>query len=116
MARRVRWTATAEADLADAFVELDAESPQAAGRLLDVIETATAMLLRHPGLGRSCGFRSARAKYVRSWVLGFATRVLYYRGIDDGIEVIRMLHGRRDVRRIVDAEGCSEPRFAGVVD
>ncbi len=60
MARRVRWTATAEADLAGAFAQLGAESPLAAERLLDVVETATAMLLRHPGLGRNCGFRSTR--------------------------------------------------------
>lgn len=81
MARRVRWTAAAEADLARAFAELGAESPHAAERLLDIVETATAMLPRHPGLGRSCLFRSARARNGRSRVLGFATRVVYYRRI-----------------------------------
>jgi toxin ParE1/3/4 len=42
---------------------------------------------------------------LRSWAIrGFATFLVFYRPTQRGIEVIRVLHGARDLDAILEAE------------
>jgi toxin ParE1/3/4 len=55
-----------------------------------------------PGLGSLKFFRSRRLKGVRSWsVRGFRKILVLYRPIVDGIEVLGVVHGARDIKSLL---------------
>lgn len=80
-----------------------AEHNQAAAlRFLQAVEDSFQLLERLPLAGRVCRFRSPDLAGVRKRVVdGFRRYVIYYRPIDDGIEVLRVLHGSRDSRALL---------------
>ncbi|NQT36306.1 MAG: type II toxin-antitoxin system RelE/ParE family toxin [Planctomycetes bacterium] len=54
-----------------------------------------------PEMGALCWFRSPQATDVRVWSIGgFENHLVFYRPIESGIDVIRVIHGARDVRAI----------------
>ena len=62
-------------------------------------------LQRHPYVGAH--YRSTNPKFpdVRSWpVTGFEAIRVYYAVDNERIQVIRILHGKRDVRQILENE------------
>ena len=67
-------------------------SRSAADRLLARFEEILEMLARHPLIGRS---REELAPDLRSFPVGNNT--MYYRPLDNGIEVIRVLNSSRDL-------------------
>jgi toxin ParE1/3/4 len=103
MPRLATWHRLAEEDLAEAFLHLGSDSPKAAERLLDAVEHAIALLLSKPRAGRVRTFRSSRARGLRSWVVsGFENYLIFYRPRRDGIEVVRVVHGARDLPSLLD--------------
>jgi len=87
---KVLRTSLAEQDLYDIWTYVATDNLAAADRLLARIDEAFAMLLRNPELGeRMDRFRAG----LRAWSV--ATYVIYYRPIDVGIEVYRVLHSAR---------------------
>ena len=51
-----------------------------------------------PEMGSLCGFQSAEAAGIRVWsIAGFENHLIFYRPIEDGIDVIRVIHGARDI-------------------
>jgi len=105
MAGRVIWHRLAEEDLTEAYLYIGADSPDAAERLLDAVEEAVQFLLENPGVGRLRDFRSPRAQGVRSWVVkGFQSYLVFYRPDGDDLEVVRFLHGARDLPRLLEDE------------
>lgn len=92
----LRFTASAENDLLEAWLYIAEKSPLAADRLLDRIAAEAQALLAHPAQGRR---RDELAAGLRSWPT--ATAYLLYYFIDDaGIVVARVLHHARDVPAI----------------
>jgi toxin ParE1/3/4 len=54
-------------------------------------------LARMPGMGARARFRSPHGAGLRKWTMpAYRSYTIYYRRIDVGIEVIRVLHGSRD--------------------
>jgi len=54
-------------------------------------------------MGRQRGFRNPHAQNVRSFPLkGFPNHLVYYRAVEGGIEVLRVLHGARDIDAIFE--------------
>ena len=103
MSGRVTWRRRAEEDLADAYSHIGSESPASAERLLDAVERAIRVLLSKPRAGRAREFRSPRAYGLRSWVVrGFENHLIFYRPQPGGIEVVRFLHGARDIPNLLD--------------
>ncbi len=75
-----------------------ADNPEAADRVQEAIFDAFTLLARNPVLGRQRRFR--RRKNLRSWVVTkFVNYVIFYRPLPEnrGIEIIRVLHGARDL-------------------
>jgi plasmid stabilization system protein ParE len=71
----------------------------------DVRPTAQS-LRQHPFLGILYPLRNSQLQNLRFWpVTGFEAIGLYYFVDNDTIRVIRILHGKRDVRRILEQEG-----------
>lgn len=105
MGRLATWHSLAEQDLAEAYDHIGSDSAVAAERLLDAVEHAVAVLLSNPRAGRIREFRSSRAHGVRSWVVrGFENHLIFYRPQAEGIEVIRFVHGARDIPSLLDEE------------
>jgi toxin ParE1/3/4 len=85
----------AEADLLEIWLYVAQGSLRAADRLLDRIEAQCQLLAANPRLGRA---RPEFAPDARTWVVG--RYLVLYREEDDGIEVVRVVHGARRVERI----------------
>jgi toxin ParE1/3/4 len=91
-----RLTDQAEADLDQAWAFLAGKNRRAADRLIDCIWAAARLHTQFPESGRN---REEFAPNLRSFVV--PPFVVFYRPVEDTIEVIRVLHGRRDLRRIM---------------
>lgn len=88
----MRKTVLAENDLEEIWFYIALDNPEAADALLDKIDEQSASLARDPRLGRA---RLELLDELRSFPVG--NYVLFYRPMDDGIEIVRVLHGARDL-------------------
>lgn len=105
MSGRVIWRAVAEEDLTEAYLYIGTDSPEAAERLLDAVGDAVALLLENPLSGSPRTFRSPRAQGLRSWAPhGFPNHLIFYKVSGDDIEVVRFLHGARDLPLFLDED------------
>lgn len=94
--RRVVLSDLAETDLVDIWVFVAQDNVEAADRLLDQIHERCQLLAATPNAGRQ---RPELAPSLRSFAVG--SYLIFYREGDDGIEVARVLHGRRDIPRLI---------------
>jgi toxin ParE1/3/4 len=91
-------TSRALEDLFQAAIHIARDSPVAAARFLDKAEEAFDDLLRMPEMGVSVSSSIPSLADLRRWsVPGFKKYLIFYRPMEDGIEVVRVLHGARDV-------------------
>ena len=82
----------AEADLDDIWWYIAQDNPDAADRLLDKIEEQCQALAQFPKMGIN---RDKLMPALRSFPIG--NYLIFYFPIADGIEVIRVLSGMRDI-------------------
>jgi len=94
-------TERAECDLADILDYLDQHSPPAAERFATAVDQRCAQLGQLPGIGRP---REEIAPGLRSIVI--ERYVLFYRVTTHAVEVLRILHGARDLDRIMREESA----------
>jgi toxin ParE1/3/4 len=81
----------------------DAEA--AATRFVAAVRAAVAQVCKQPGIGTPKALDNRRFAGLRSWpVKGFAEIRIYYIVSNDVVRVIRVLHGRRDVNPLLEAE------------
>lgn len=85
----------AESDLIEIWSYIALDNLEAADRLLDVIDDKALTLAESPLIGRE---RKELLPGIRSFAIG--NYVLFYQQIENGIEIIRVLHGARDVEAI----------------
>ncbi len=90
-----RMTEQAETDLEDAWAYIAAKNADAADRLVDAILEASRMHVRFPNMGQ---MRNELRPGLRCFVV--SPYVVYYRSLDDTIEILRILHGARDVTKV----------------
>jgi toxin ParE1/3/4 len=91
--RRVHLSADAASDLDDIWFRIAEDSLINADRMLERIhDAAHATLLPFPEAGRS---RDELGLGLRSFAVG--KYVLFYTIIDDGIAIVRVIHGARDL-------------------
>src|SRR5712692_111111 len=77
-------------------------NPSAAWRFLEAAEQTFAQLASTPMLGRVRTFRHPRLKGLRSWrVRGFPKFLVFYRPLESGAEIIRVLHAARKLGRVL---------------
>jgi toxin ParE1/3/4 len=82
----------AHADLAEIWSFIADESEAAADRFLGVLEQKFRLLATQPQMGR---LRPELMPEVRSFPVG--RYVVFYLSLADGIELLRVLHGARDI-------------------
>jgi len=90
------WSPEAEEDLIEIWSYLaDQASPQVADTQLGAVENATVNLEHWPYSGRR---RDSLLPGLRS--VPAAPYVIFYRVRGDAVEIVRVLHGRRDIDAI----------------
>jgi toxin ParE1/3/4 len=89
-------------ELADIIDYLAERSPSAAGRFVTAVEQACTLLSEMPLLGSPWLARRPELAGLRTWRPGrFKNYVVFYRPIADGIEVLHITHGARDLDRLL---------------
>lgn len=85
-------TRRARQDLIDIWQPIAPNNPAAADALLDQIDEKCVLLAHDPRLG-------AERSDIRPGLRYFVVKeyLILYRIIEDGIEVVRVVHGRRDL-------------------
>lgn len=91
----------AKLDLLQHFIYIGEDNLDAAERFLDAVEDALGKLSDMPGMGRLREFTIPELRDVRSWpVRGFENYLIFYRATERRLEVLRVIHGARDIDRI----------------
>lgn len=89
---RIRRTPASRGDYSEIHDYIALDSPQNAAAVLARFDLRLEMLARNNLMGRP---RSDLATNLRSFPEG--NYVIFYRPIEDGIELIRILHSARDI-------------------
>ena len=89
---------SAEADLAEIWAYIARDSLDNADHFIDrIFQICREALASNPRLGRA---REELGPGLRSLV--FEGYVIFYHPIPDGVEIVRVLHGMRDIESIFD--------------
>jgi toxin ParE1/3/4 len=92
MVNRPRKSPRAEIDIASIWQFVADDGVRAADAMLDRIEDAFDMLAQTPLAGRA---RSDLTTKLRSFPI--ESYIIFYIPVSDGIEVVRVVHGRQDI-------------------
>lgn len=79
------------------YIAVEKVNPAAADRLLRRIDEVLENLARHPEIGQSLDRFNPG---LRAFPVG--NYILFYRPISDGVRLIRVLHGAREWRDLLD--------------
>jgi toxin ParE1/3/4 len=90
-------------DLDEIAAWIQRDSPNAAMRFLDSAEVTFQSLAELPGMGGRFGLSNPRLQELRCFpVKGFANYLIFYLPHSEGIDVIRVIHGARDLPTILE--------------
>ncbi|WP_435011103.1 type II toxin-antitoxin system RelE/ParE family toxin [Tundrisphaera lichenicola] len=105
MTLRYRVSPTADTDLDHLAAYLAREaSLETALRFYDAAATTFEAIAQAPGVGERWPSSHPRLANLRvRSIEGFENHLVYYRPTEDGIEIIRVMHGARDLDNIFDA-------------
>jgi len=83
----------------DAILDyIAAKNLDAALRFYTAVRKDGDRLAAMPGIGRVYGFRNPTHADIRFWpVKRFRNYLIFYRAVNDGIDILRLLHGARDL-------------------
>jgi toxin ParE1/3/4 len=94
----VRITPRADSDIDSCFVWIAKDNPAAALRFLDAIELTCGGVSRTPGIGSPRYAEIPLVHGVRMLTIkDFENYLLFYLEYEDCVDVIRVLHGARDI-------------------
>ncbi len=86
----------AEQDLVDIYLHISRDNPTAAEKLVRTIDAKCERLARSPMIGRA---RPELRPDLRSFPFG--AYLILYRAIDDGVEIVRVVHAARNLDDLV---------------
>lgn len=98
--KRARFSPLARRDLDLIAAYVARDNPPAAGRVIAEFRIAAKRLALMPGLGHPRPDLTARP--VLFWTV--VSHLLVYRRTTRGIEIVRVIHGARDARRVLEEE------------
>jgi len=107
-----RISARAQSDLDRIFAWISVrQGPEAADRFLELAQEAAAFLVQHPLAGPHPRW-ATRHSTLRFWVISKTNFLIYYLPDEHGVSIERVLDGRRDVARVIEA-GMDDPPDGG---
>lgn len=103
MKRSIRRTRQVAEDLIGIYLRIHEHSPQAAERVLTVLERNIRALLDSPGVGRQWESPDPRLEGMRvAVVTPYRNYLMFFRAKPGGIDLFRVIHGAQELDRIVD--------------
>ncbi len=96
MARVIR-SVQAQQDLEVILDYLDSQSTEAADRFATKFDEACDLHAEHPRIGASSEEYAPNLRHFTVW-----NYAIFYRPIEDGIELIRIIHGARDIPKLFE--------------
>lgn len=101
MPGQIRLRPQAATDAEECAVYLGKQDYLLADCFLYALEQSLALLCRYPRAGKECQLQTPMVEGLRNWYIpGFPNYLVFYRLTDVGIEVVRILHGARDLPSI----------------
>jgi len=92
----VQRTAKSEEDLIEIWLYIAQDNPAAADRVLEDMEHRFIMLADNPQMGR---YRPDIAPELRYFISG--KYLILYRTPTDGVQIVRVIHGARDLPNVI---------------
>lgn len=90
-------------DITEQVLRLAERSPEAARRFRAEVERTVGLLADTPGMGAPRRYRDATLEGLRMHpVRAFPEHLVFYLPLPDGIEAVRVLHAKRDIRRLFE--------------
>ena len=88
------------------YLLMKEDRPLAAERFVSAIRAAIKQVCKMPGIGAPMLVRNPVLRGLRSWpVTGFTSiRVYYHVFSQDKIRIVRVLHSKQDIRKILEEE------------
>jgi toxin ParE1/3/4 len=88
---------------------LDREAPETAARFLAAVEASVEQLLTNPEMGAPRHLKNPNLAGLRAWpVLGFENSRVYYLVQGETLRIVRVLHGKRDLMRILEVDSIAD--------
>ncbi len=85
-------SAQAERDTVEIWAYIARNNPSAADHLLDTFDEIFTSLSMQPHLGKSVEELAANLRFFPT-----GNYLIFYRPVTDGVEIVRVLHGARDI-------------------
>jgi toxin ParE1/3/4 len=102
MKPRITKHELAKTDLAEQAEYIRKDNPRAALRFLDAAEKTFEELASQPWLGGLEECTKPELAGLRCWrIRGFEKHLIFYLPVPDGIQIVRVLHGARDIKSIL---------------
>ena len=97
---RATYSPLARDDIDGIAAYIATDNPEAARRLVLAVEETVNRLIGFPGLGAVYP-HPAHPKLRAKLVNGFRNYIVFYLPNENGIHVVRVLHGARDIPRVL---------------
>jgi toxin ParE1/3/4 len=88
---------TARSDLDEIWLYIAQDNPDAANKFMRALVSKFPLLASMPEMGRPCGELAAR---LRSFPV--CSYVIFYRPMENGVEIVRVPRGARDLPPLFD--------------
>ena len=93
-----KYTSTAESDLISCARFLQSYNVEVAIRFLEAFDKTVEFLNQSPLIGEICPYPNPLFEGTRVWrIHGFKHYLVFYRVLPNELEIIRVLHGSRDL-------------------
>ena len=91
----------AERDIEECFVYIAEDNVDVGISFLVAVEDSLEQISRMPLIGKVKTFESINGVTLRMWpVKGFDSYLIFYLANDDSVELVRLLHGSRDINEV----------------
>lgn len=98
---RVEWHSRAYSDVEEIAGYIRRDSARSALRFLDAVAGTVGRLAERSGLGRTFESNNPHLDGLRCFrVAGFGNYLVFYVPLENGIRVVRVLHGARDLNSV----------------
>jgi toxin ParE1/3/4 len=87
-------TRESQADYEEIWDYIAKDNPIAADRVIDSVEQKLQAIAQSPEIGQLCEQYAASLRFL---LVG--SYLIFYRPVEDGIQLIRVIHGARDLPR-----------------
>lgn len=96
----------ADAEIDECFYYLQEETDlEAAFRFVDAARETFEQLLLTPQVGATRTFQKPELQDVRMWrVKDFSKYLIFYRPVENGIEILHVVHSSRNYKRLFEEE------------